>query len=191
MEKADWHIYVDEIPYSSNGPFWVSFESDPRLKKSRANIYGRCLPCIQNLYEQLKAGYSEIDIGTAYQCWKITAVLNGIEQCISLLSEFEILFSNRYVYGKFGSGRPGSTSRVVVFHTDEETERDRLKIDLEVCLNKLDIEPVVLISRACAALYENIFGDWKDWRPVMPIRFPENVSSQLEFVKNLLFRSTM
>ena len=78
-----WHIYLRSIPYSDDVPSWVSFESDPRLTKTKKNIYGRCLPCIQNLYEQLKADRTAIDLGTAYHCWKITVVLQGIEQCLS------------------------------------------------------------------------------------------------------------
>jgi len=56
----EWHIYVAEIPHSEKGDFWVSFESEPDLKKTKANIYGRCLPCIQHLYEQLKQGQTRL-----------------------------------------------------------------------------------------------------------------------------------
>ena len=127
MNKAEWHIYLGEIPYSEKGNFWVSFESDPHLKKTKGSIYGRCLPCIQNLYFQLKEGRTEIALGPAYNCWKTTAVLKNLDACLLLLSEFERRFQGGHVYGKFGSGRPDSESRVVVFHTEDESQRDKIK----------------------------------------------------------------
>jgi hypothetical protein len=191
MEKMNWHIYLGEIPHCNRGSFWVSFESDPRLKKTRADIYGRCLPCIQNLYEQLRACPSEIDLGMAYHCWKITAVLEGIEQCLSLLSQFEARFPFGHVSGKFGSGRPDSETRVVVFHTDNEKEKDRIQKALRMCLKELNLKAGIQVSRACAILYEPILGDWKMWRPKTPIRFPERINEQLELVRGILFHSTM
>ena len=191
MKKKDWKFYLGEIPYSETGPFWVSFESHPRLKKTRADIYGRCLPCIQHLYEQLSAGKSDIDLGTAYHCWKITAVLNSIEQCFALLMQFETHVSDGHVYGKIGSGRADVTTRVVVFHTQDETERDRIQDIVKSCLKEMSIDPCVMISRGCASLYENILGDWREWRPVTPIRFTERVRTHLEHIKKVLYWSTM
>jgi hypothetical protein len=189
--SKNWHIYLGEIPHSNNGPFWVSFESDPRLKKNKSNIYGRCLPCIRNLYEQLQKGSTEIHLGTAYDCWKITAIMEGIDQCISLLSQFEMRFPTGHVYGKLGTGRTDSKNRVVVFHADKETERDRIQDAVIHCLSKMDTETNVLISRGCAALHESILGDWREWKPVTPVRFPEKVDKQLDYLKRLLFRSSM
>jgi hypothetical protein len=191
MEKQDWHIYLRTIPYSDNVPCWVSFESDPRLKKTKDNIYGRCLPCIQNLYEQLKARRTEIDLGTAYHCWKITAVLEGIEQCFSLLTQFEARFPFGHVYGKLGSGRSDVKTKVVVFHTDNEPERDRIQRALKVCRREMGLDTTVLISRACAVLYEDILGDWREWRPSTPLRYPERVGTHIERIKNILAQSAM
>ena len=191
MERMNWHIYLGEIPYSNERPFWVSFESDPQLKKTRSDIYGRCLPCIRSLYDQLQAGCSEIDLGTAYNCWKITVVLEGIEQCILLLSKFEEQFPTGHVYGKLGTGRAASKTRVVVFHTDKKAEKERITRALKFCLSEIGLDNDVLISRGCAALFVSILGDWQDWQPVTPIRFPERVNEKLDFIKELLFRSAM
>jgi hypothetical protein len=191
MKKKDWNIYLGEIPYSEKKPFWASFESDPRLKKTRADIYGRCLPCIQNLYEQLKAGKNEIDLGNAYGCWKITAVLNGIEQCFSLLMQFQTHVSEGHVYGKIGSGRADFSTRVVVFHTQDEMDRDRILKIVNRCLQEMDIDAGAMISRGCASLYEVILGDWRDWRRATPIRFPERVGEHLEYIKKVLHWSAM
>lgn len=186
-----YRIYLDEIPYSENGRFWVSFETDPQLKKTRGNIYGRCLPCIQNLYGQLLEGRKEITLGFAYHCWKVTAVVSGMEECLSLLSEFEKRFCGKHAYGKLGSGRPHSETKVVVFHTEDETDRDNIKEVLERCLPMVDRRGSVLISRACAVLYEEILGDWRDWRPITPIRYHENVSEILKRIRKTLFWSHM
>jgi hypothetical protein len=191
MEKNNWRIYLGEIPYSENKPFWVSFESDPRLKKTRANIYGRCLPCIQNLYFQLKTGPSKIHLGTAFNCWKVTAVLNDLEQCLLLLDCFQSLFPCGHVYGKFGSGRADIETKAVVFHTENESERDRVRESLKQCLIEMELPEKILISRACAVLYENILGNWQTWRLTTPILYPERVKEHLERIKRILFWSAM
>jgi len=191
MDKIEWQIYLAEIPYSENKPFWVSFESDPHLKKTRANIYGRCLPCIQNLYFQLKAGQTEIFLGTAFNCWKVTAVLENFDQCLLLLEHFQTRFPGGHVYGKLGSGRSDSKTRVVVFHAENKTECDRLQTALRQCLNKMGGPERILISKACAVLYENILGDWRKWSPRAPVIYPDRVDALLARIKKILFWSTM
>lgn len=191
MNKADWHIYLGEIPYSERGNSWVSFESDPHLKKTKANIYGRCLPCIQNLYSQLKEGRTEIALGPAYNCWKITAVLKDLDACLLLLSEFERRFQGEHVYGKFGSGRPDSETRVVVFHTEDESQRDKIKENLLECMKGATINGKIQISRACAVLYADILGDWRHWQPITPVENPEKVGDLLKRIRETLFWSVM
>ncbi|OIN95919.1 MAG: hypothetical protein AUJ48_02345 [Deltaproteobacteria bacterium CG1_02_45_11] len=192
MKKQTWRIYLGKIPYKEKGNFWVSFESDPGLKTTKANIYGRCLPCIQNLYTQLKEERNEIALGTAYNCWKVTAVLHSIEECLSLLNEFEKRVPTGHVHGKLGSSRKDSKTRVVVFHTESESERDRVREALEICLPAVtDSAGEVTISRACAVLYDDILGNWRHWHPQTPIKHPENVVSVLERIKKTLYMSEM
>lgn len=187
----EWHIYVAEIPHSEKGDFWVSFESEPDLKKTKANIYGRCLPCIQHLYEQLKQGANEIDLGFAYHCWKVTAVLNGTEECLSLLRAYEEKFPEGHVYGKFGSGRPLSETKVVVFHTEDVKARDQVRERLQSCLRAMDKNGDVQISRACAVLYSELLGDWRQWQEVTGLRHPEKVEALIQRIKKALFWATM
>jgi hypothetical protein len=191
MGRNDWRIYLGEIPYSNNQPFWVSFESDPKLKKTRSNIYGRCLPCIQNLYFQLQSGSTEIQLGSAFTCWKVTVVLGNFDQCLMLLDCFQSMFPTGHVYGKLGSGRKDTETRVVVFHMENEIERDRIRESLKQCLDKVELSERILISRACAVLYENLLGDWRTWQPITPIRYPERVEEHLARIKKILFWSTM
>lgn len=190
-DNASWHIYVGEIPHSDRGDFWVSFESRPDLEKTKDNIYGRCLPCIQNLYEQLKQGAHEIALGPAYHCWKVTAVLNGVEECLSLLQVYENKFPLGHVHGKFGSGRPFSETKVVVFHTEEETARDLVRERLEGCLPEVNPKAKIQISRACAVLYEDILGDWREWQPVSVIKHPEKVEPLIQRIRKALFWSVL
>jgi len=187
MNNPDWHIYLGKIPYSEKGDFWVSFESDPRLRKTRKNIYGRCLPCIQNLYRQLKEKDTEITLGPAYTCWKITAVLDSMDQCLALLQAFEKSFPFGHVYGKLGSGRPDSESKVVVFHAEDDAERERVREALEECLFKIKPQGSVLISRACAVLFHDILGDWRHWSRTETIRHPENRERVLKRIKDMLY----
>jgi hypothetical protein len=186
-ERDAWHIYVGEIPYTEQGDFWVSFESRPNLQKTKANIYGRCLPCIQHLYDQLKAGATEIDLGPAYHCWKITAVLRGTEECLSLLRVYEEKYPEGHVYGKFGGSRAFSETKVVVFHTEDEIARDQVRERLEACVPEVDKNGRVEVSRACAVLYADILGDWREWQSVTPLRHPEKVESLIQRIKRALF----
>ena len=191
MSDAAWRIYLAEIPHGREGIYWVSFESDPVLKKTKANIYGRCLPCIQNLYEHLREERQEIALGRAFHCWKITAVVRGLDEALALLGEFERRYPGGHVYGKLGNGRPGSASTAVVFHTEEEKERDRLKEALAQCLETAGAGGSVQVSRACAILYNDILGDWQGWQPVTAVKYPENRAALLEKVKTILYRSAL
>jgi len=190
-DKEAWHIYVGEIPYSEKGDFWVSFDSKPNLEKTKANIYGRCLPCIQHLYDQLKAGSKEIDLGHAFHCWKITAVLRGTEECLSLLRVYEEKFPEGHVYGKFGGSRAFSETKAVVFHTEDEWARDRVRENLEACVSEVTKDGQVQISRACAVLYGEILGDWQEWRPVTPLTHPEKVEALIQRIKRALFWASL
>ncbi len=189
--NSECRIYLGEIPYTETGQFWVSFESHPRLKKTKDNIYGRCLPCIQNLYYQLKERRREISLGPAYHCWKVTAVLGGVEACLNLLAEFEKRYHKGHIYGKLGSGRPNSETKVVVFHTESESERELIHKTLLDCLPGVDRDGRITISRACAVLYEDILGDWRTWEPVTPIKHPDRVEKLLVRIKETLFWSLM
>ena len=185
------HIYLDKIPSSKTGTFWISFESDPKLKKTKANIYGRCLPCIQNLYEQLKKGVQEIVLGTAYQCWKVTVIVSDCEDCLSLLWEFEREFPQLYVYGKIGNGIENARTRAVVFHAESISEKERIREALEKCLPRVSNVLDVQVSRACSVLYGELLGDWRDWRPITKIKYPENVERVLERIKKVLYWAKM
>ena len=54
-------IYLDKRVWRDSRDNWVSFESDPKLRVTKTNIYGRCVPCITNLYQQLQEGKEEIE----------------------------------------------------------------------------------------------------------------------------------
>ena len=185
------HIHISKYPDADRDNYWISFENDPRLTKTKKNIYGKCLPCIQNLYHQLQERKSEITLTTAFDCWKITAVLGSIDECLDLLQRFEQDFLSGHVYGKMGSGRLKSDTRVVVFHTESEKERDRIYEDIQACAPQVNPKAKVFISRACAVLYEDILGDWREWKRITPIRNPENVTKILERIKRILYYSKM
>jgi hypothetical protein len=44
MTERGLHIYVGEIPYSEKGSFWVSFESDPNLKRTEPTSTASAYP---------------------------------------------------------------------------------------------------------------------------------------------------
>lgn len=185
------HIYISKYPDADRDNYWISFESDPRLTKTKKDIYGKCLPCIQNLYYQLQQRKSEITLAGAFDCWKIVAVLHSMDECLELLQRFEESFLRGHVYGKMGSGRPKSPTRVVVFHTESEKERDRIYHDLQICALQVHPEAKVFISRACAVLYEDILGDWRTWKRTSQIIHPKNVPKILERIRKTLYYSKM
>lgn len=187
----EWHIYLDKIPSREDGCFWVSFETDCRLAKTKYNIYNRCLPCIQNLYCQLKKGQTEITLGTAFNCWKLTVILNGLDGCLQFLYEFEKKFPGMHVWGKLGSGRPGAKTKVVVFHAESIEQRDRIRTALKTCLQDVEGRADVQISRGCAALYDDLLGDWRKWRPIMEVKSQELAKTTIEKIKKILHLAKM
>jgi len=191
MNRPEWHIYTGRIPFAEDCNFWVSFESDSKLTRTKSNIYNRCLPCIKSLYQQLKERLPAITLGTAYNCWKITAVLKNLEQCLNMLHEFERRFPGKYVYGKYGSGRPEAATRVVVFHAESTEERNWLCYAVKECLPYVGGTSVVHVSRACAVLYEDLLGDWQHWSPMTTIKHPEVVDKVVKRIRRILYTSAM
>jgi len=184
MEK----IFLDKRFWRDSKDSWVSFESDPKLKVTKGNIYGRCVPCIANLYQQLQEGKEEIELKEAYHCWKVVAVLRDREECLEVLRQYEETFlGDHHVKGKFGSSQPAKTSKVLMFHTEDEGEKDRLFKELEACVGKVNPDAKVFCQKACANLYDELLGDWKDWKEVTKIKHPNIRPTLIERIKKLLY----
>jgi hypothetical protein len=181
-------IYLDKRVWRNSRDNWISFESDPKLRVTKGNIYGRCVPCITNLYQQLQEGKEEIALKEAYHCWKVVAVLKDKEECLEVLKEYEENFlGNHYVKGKFGSSLPTKPTKVLMFHIEDEEERDRILKELQACVEKVSPKSEVFYQRACANLYYDLLGDWKDWREVTRIKNPDVRPMLLVRIKKLLY----
>ena len=181
-------IFLDKRVWRDSGENWVSFESDSKLRITKQNIYGRCVPCITNLYEQLLNGKEEIELKEAYHCWKVVAVLKDKDECLEVLREYEENFmGDHYVKGKFGSSQVSKSSKVLMFHTEEEGERDRLFRELQTCAQKVDPNSKVFYQRACANLYYELLGDWKEWKEVTQIKNLDIRPILLERIRRLLY----
>ena len=134
MDRITWFrnarmgkFYLDKRYYADKAARWVSFESTPQLEETRRDIYGKCVPCISNLYEQLQAGKTLVDLGPAYNCWKVVAVLTDDDECLQVLAELEKEFlGERKIKGRFGSGDEQKTTKVIVFSAPNEQEKNRL-----------------------------------------------------------------
>ena len=185
--QQDLQIYLKKIPPTGNRIFWVSFESDPKLKKTKEDIYGRCLPCIQNLYYQLKEGHRKIALGRAFNCWKIVGVVENVEDALTLLSEFEKRRPVEHIYGKLGNGKPEVNTIAVVFHVNDIKRRDLIKNTLELCAREMRIIKDIQLSRGCAVLYEELFGNWREWSAVSEIKYPENIDRILKRIEKVLY----
>jgi hypothetical protein len=188
VEEGMKKIFVDKRVWKNSRDNWVSFESDPRLRVTKKNIYGRCVPCITNLYQQLQEGKEEIELKEAYQCWKVIAVLKDKEECFEVLREYEENFlGDHYVKGKIGSSRPSNSSKVLMFHTEDEEERDRLLNELQSCIQRVNPNAKVFYQRACTNLYYDLLGDWREWKEVTKINNPNIRSALIERIKKLLY----
>ena len=181
-------IFLDKRVWRNSRDNWVSFESDPKLRVTKTNIYGRCVPCITNLYQQLQEGKEEIELKEAYHCWKVVAVLKDKEECLEVLREYEENFlGDYYVKGKFGSSLPTKPTKVLMFHIENEGERDRILKELRACVQKVNPPAKVFYQRACTNLYYDLLGDWKEWREVTRIKNPDVRPMLLERIKKLLY----
>jgi len=181
-------IYLDKRVWRNSRDNWVSFESDPKLRVTKTNIYGRCVPCITSLYQQLQEGKEEIELKEAYHCWKVVAVLEDKEECLEVLRQYEENFlGDQYVKGKFGSSLPTKPTKVLMFHIEEEGERDRVLKELRACVQKVNPTAKVFYQRACTNLYYELLGDWKEWKEVTRIKNPDIRPMLLERIKKLLY----
>jgi hypothetical protein len=181
-------IFLDRRVWRNSRDNWVSFESDPQLRVTKQNIYGRCVPCITHLYEQLREGKESLELKEALHCWKVVAVLGSQEECLDVLNAYEERFlGNHYVKGKFGSSRPSQTSRVLMFHTEDEKERDRLYEELRASVREANLQAKIFYQRACTHLYYDLLGDWRGWKEITPI---QNLSFRpivIERIRRLLY----
>jgi hypothetical protein len=188
FEEKMKKIFLDKRVWRDSRDNWVSFESDPKLRVTKKNIYGRCVPCITNLYHQLQEGKEEIELKEAYQCWKVVAVLKDQEECLEVLREYEENFlGDHSVKGKFGSSQPSKPSKVLMFHTEGEGERGRLHKELKDCVQKVNPKAKVFYQRACANLYHDLLGDWREWSEVTRIKDPGVRPMLIERIKRLLY----
>lgn len=182
------HLYIDKRYFTGKAMKWVSFETSPNLKATRSDIYGRCVPCITSLYEQLKDGKQEIDLGLAYSCWKVVVVLESMEECVKVLEEFETRFlGERMLKGRFGSVDETKTTRVLVLNATTERDRDRLYAELQECACKVNPGAQVLFHRGCAELYHAILGDWRRWNRREAIKKPEEIPLLIDRIRKMLY----
>jgi hypothetical protein len=181
-------FYLDKRYYADKPARWVSFESTPNLDETKRDIYGKCVPCISNLYEQLQAGNVEINLGPAYSCWKVVAVLANDEECTQVLAAFEEEFlAERKIKGRFGSGDEAKPTKVIVFSAPDEKERNRLFEEVGICSRRANPKAHVFFHRGCAELYHELFGDSMSWMQTETIRKPEAVKDIVTRIRRMLF----
>jgi hypothetical protein len=181
-------IYIDKRYFTDKKAKWVSFEDTQGLKETKQDIYGKCVPCITNLYEQLKEGKTEVSLGPALKCWKVVAVLDSMEECVELLYELEkILPEEVKVKGRFGSVDESKTTKVIVFNVSGETQRKKLYEMLKDSTQRVNPNADITFHRGCVELYHELFGDWKSWRDNETIKKPDAVPALIDRIRKVLF----
>ncbi len=181
-------FYFDRHIFQDKATRWVSFESSAGLEATKKDIYGRCVPCITNLYDQLRDGRTAIRLGQAFTCWKVVAVMDDERQCVEVLEEFEKSFlGDRKVKGRFGSVDPAKTTRVIVFNAGDEQERQKLFAEVTTCAEAVNRHAIVSYHRACAELYHDLLGDWRTWKETETVKRPELTGLLLEKIRKMLY----
>jgi len=168
---------------------WVSFETHPRLLRTKERLHARCLPCLTGLLEQLRAGLAAVELREAWDCWKVTAVTRSREECLELLRDFSETHPGEYVYGKFGKGRADRDTFALIFHTEDAQRRDELLALLGAVAARRAPPCRVFASRACGNPYEDLLGPWERWRPVSPILHPDRVAPVVASLRESLHGS--
>lgn len=74
-----------------------------------------------------------------------------------------------------------------MFHIEEEGERDRILEELQACVRKVNPDAKVFYQKACANLYYDLLGDWREWKEVTRIKNPKVRPILLERVRKLLY----
>lgn len=181
-------IYIDKRYFTDKKAKWVSFEDTQGLRETKKDIYGKCVPCITNLYEQLKDGKTIVDLGFALKCWKVVVVLNSMEECVDLLSELEISMTGGIkVKGRFGSVNETKTTKVIVFNVAGEAQRRKLYEILKDCVNRVNPHAEISYHRGCVELYHELFGDWKRWKKFTLVQKPEAIEPIIRKIREVLF----
>jgi len=141
-----------------------------------------------NLYEQLMAGKMEIELGSAFFCWKIVVLMKDSDECMMFLSEFEKdIPEDMYIKGRFGSGDASKDTKVIVFNTENETEKNLLYDALKTCAVRIKPEPQVIYHKACADLYHELLGNWRQWSKTATIKNPAMVKPIVERIRKVLY----
>jgi len=181
-------LHFDRRFFIKHHTKWVSFESDPKLERTKKDIYRKCVPCILNLYEQLKERKQEIDLGQAYNCWKVVVVVENIDACIDLLAEYERVFlRDRWIKGRFGSGDEKKRTKVIVINAEDELEKDRLMEELKICVENAGVWALITSHKGCAELYHGLFGDWREWKRISTIKNPNIIPDILNRIREMLY----
>lgn len=166
---------------------WVSFETDSLLRETKAHLYRDCLPCLTGLLEQLKAGGDRIDLGPAWECWKVAVLTPGRDQGLDLLHRFGEAHPGESVRGKLGKGGEDRATWAVIFHTRSEERRDRLLPLLRELAGQIGPGLPVFFSRGCGNPYEVLLGPWQEWERVSPVRHPERVRTVTAALRESLY----
>ncbi len=181
-------LFIDKRYFAGSETRWVSFETDPKLKRTKKDIYGKCVPCITNLYEQLVAGKREIKLGSAFSCWKIVVLVNNIDECTLFLSEFERdIPEDVYIKGRFGSGDASKNTKVIVFNTENKKEKELLYERLKACAERMTFCPEVFYHKACADLYHELLGDWRQWSRTATVKNPAMIKPIIDRIRKVLY----
>ena len=167
----------------------MGFETDPWLSETKERLTSHCLPCMTGLYEALKEKPETIALTHAWNCWKVTVVARDADEALFMLQAFGERYPEEPVRGKFG-GNVGRPTAALIFHTDSEAKRDRVRDLLARLIDEAFPGRTVFISRACGNPYETLLGPWKDWTRTCRIAHPERIEAVRTALRDSLYRNS-
>ncbi len=173
-----------------NKGYWISFENHPRLAETKKNIYARCLPCLERLYEQLAGSPAALILENPLTCWKVVVVFKDLDECLAFLCLYEAEATRRgaagTVRGRIGTGDKSSPNVVVIFQAQSAGERDALLAEAGALAPRINPDCAISFERGCGDIYGSLCGDWRDWKEVTPVQNPRLVPLIREKVAKLL-----
>lgn len=164
---------------------WTSFDTDPALGNINTKMQHHCVPCLEGLRRQLESSDEELDIGPAYDCFKVVGITDSDERSRQVLDEMSRAApEGMMLAGKYGGmGESHDTSAVILYVSDGLRWTRRL---LEEAMESVYPEGEVKASRACADIHGELFKGCGNWERAMKPRHPEKRQQVLETIRSKL-----
>lgn len=164
---------------------WTSFDTDPSLGNINKKMLYHCMPCLEGLKRQLEKSAEELEIGPAYNCFKVVGITDSDERSRQVLNEISRTApEGMMLVGKYGgTGGSFNTSAIIFYVSEDLRWTKRL---LENAMESVYPAGEVRASRACADVHGELFRGHDNWERVMKPEHPEKRQQVIETIRGKL-----